>query len=112
MIFSIILLIILIVGFVGFMFCTTPKIENTEYKEVEVTIIDSYYRSSYYNPASKTIVASRYEIKVMYENDEFEFDDEEIYGKYKNKIGENTKATLKIDTFTNGNKSYEIVKMK
>ena len=110
--FSIILLIVLIIGFVGFILCITPKIKNIEYKEVEVTIVDSYYRSSYYNPALRIVNASLYQITVIYENHELIINDEKYYIKYKDKIGKKVKAILKISIFTNGKNGYEIIELK
>lgn len=87
------------------------KCINTETKEVEVTISDSYYQGSYitFIRSGKVNVPINhpavYNIKATYNEKTYTVSGYDTYNKYKDKIGEKAKATLVTKTYDNG-KTY------
>lgn len=87
------------------------KCINTETKEVEVTISDSYHRGSYitFVKSGKVNVpithSAVYHIQVTYDGATYTVSGSDTYNKYKDKIGERVKATLVTKTYDNG-KTY------
>lgn len=90
------------------------KCINTEYKTVEVEIVNEYFQDSYttYMWTGKCTIpvhhSAEYEITVKYNGINYRFDGEDIYNKYKNKIGQTAMATLEIRTYDDGTVRYNI----
>lgn len=98
--------------------CT--KCINTEYKEVEVNIIDEYYKPSYttveYNvtlkmPMTKSHPAV-YRITVEYDGINYVMSGSSTYNKYKDKVGEVCTGSLEVRSYDDGTKKYRIVSLK
>lgn len=114
-----IIAIIMLIGTIFSMIILSgcAKVINTEYKEVDVKITDTYHRAAYTTPirAGKvtSIVAhpAIYRIYVAYEGIEYTLNGNGIYGKYKNKIGQTVKGKLKIDTYNDNTVKYDIIKI-
>lgn len=93
------------------------KVINTEYKEVDVKITDTYHRAAYVTPIRAGKVTSLvthpavHRTYVEYEGVEYTLNGSGIYGKYKNKIGQTVKGKLKIDTYDDGTVRYDIIEI-
>lgn len=93
------------------------KVINTEYKEVDVKITDTYHRAAYVTPIRAGKVSSVvthpavYRTYVEYEGVEYTLSGSGIYGKYKNKIGQTIKGKLKIDTYDDNTIRYDIIEI-
>lgn len=95
------------------------KLLSTTYEEVEVTITDEYYRSSYVTPvmASGKVTTfishpAIYRIIVEYNDVEYTISDRDTYKKYKDKIGQTTIGTLSIRIYDDGNIKYNITELE
>lgn len=110
-IISILLLTICLV----FVLTGCAKCINTEYKTVEVEIVNEYYKKSYttYLWTGQAGLPKKhpaiYEITVKYNGEEYTFNDEDTYNKYKDKVGQTTTGTLEIRTYDNGSVRYDII---
>lgn len=106
---GLLLTMILLFGLVG---CT--KCIDTEYKNVEVTIVEECYKPAYNQPVIVGKVISvithpaRYKITVDYNGVEYTIDDKETYDKYKDEIGQIATGTLKIRKYDDGSVIYDI----
>ena len=93
------------------------KCIKTEYEEVEVVIVDEYYKSAWVQPIStgKGVMImshpARYEITVVYNGVEYTLDNRDTYAKYKDKVGQTASATLQIKIFDNNTKNYDIISL-
>lgn len=93
---------------------------NTETETVSVTVVDSYYCSSYitmqYNPATKTSIPitypAVYKIMVEYENTRYTVTGQKTYEVYAEKIGETTNGTLETKTYDNGTVKHRITELE
>lgn len=112
-ILSIVLIICLVSSLVG-----CAKLINTEYQNVEVNIIDTYYRGARLQPIRSGKVTTfithpaRYEIIVEYKNVKYTIDDSTTYNKYKNNVGQTAIGTLKICTYDDGTVKYDITELR
>ena len=110
-----VLIFVLIAVLVMLTGCT--KIINTEYKEVDVKITDTYYRAAYVTPIRVSKVTSVithpavYHTYIEYEGIEYTLSGSSIYNKYKNKIGQTVKGKLKIDTYDDNTVKYDIIEI-
>lgn len=99
------LVVILIVSMFTLSLAGCAECLNTEHKEVEVTIVDAYYRSGWVQPIiSGKVISSIYhpdqhKITVGYDGKEYTIDDEDTYKKFKDKIGQTTTGILEIRTY-------------
>ena len=93
------------------------KIINTEYKEVDVKITDTYHRAAYVTPIHAGKVTSVvthpaiYRTYIEYEDVEYSLSGSGIYYKYKNKIGQTVKGKLKIGTYDDNTIRYDIIEI-
>ena len=93
------------------------KLINTEYKEVEVKITDTYYRAPYTTPirVGKTTTyvhhPSAYYVYVEYEGIEYTLGGIGIYNEYKSKVGQIVQGKLEINTYDNDTIKYDILEI-
>ena len=94
------------------------KCISTEYKDVEVVVVNEYYRGSYITPTHigkvTTFVThpAVYEITVEYNGVEYTIDERGTYDKYKNKIGQTTIGKLEIRSYDDDSVKYNIVSLE
>lgn len=90
------------------------EVVQTETKDVDVKIVDVYHRStSMIKTGSTTMyIPSRHEVTVEYDHRTYSFNDQELYEKYKDKIGKTAKAVLITYTYDNGEVREDITKLK
>lgn len=93
------------------------KVVSVETQEVEVSIVDEYYRGSYFSPVFNgkftTMInhPAIYRITVEYEGVEFVLSGKDIYNKYSNQVGETTMGTLEIKTYDDGSTKWDIIEL-
>lgn len=96
--------------------CT--KCINTEYENVEVNIVDKYYKESeteYYligSTIGTNEIPEIYEITVEYNNVEYTISGSDTYNKYKDIVGQTTTGTLEIRTYDDGSVRYDITELQ
>ena len=114
------ILSILMVVFLAFALFGCAKCINTEYKDVEVTVVGKYYKDSHtkveYNvplkmPMTKRVPAT-YQITVEYDGANYTIDGVDTYNKYKDLVGQTTIGTLEICTYDNGTTRKRITKLR
>ena len=94
------------------------KLVNTEYKNVEVEIVDEYHRGMYITPifnGKTTIMITHpaiYQITVRYNNVEYDISSRDTYEKYCDKVGQLIVGVLEIRTYDNGTVKCEIVDLE
>lgn len=109
---ALLMLIVLMFSFVG-----CAKCINTEYKQVEVTIVDEYHRGMWLQPVRIGKVSSIIthpeicRITVEYNGVKYTINDKDTYDKYKDKVGEIAIAELKINTYDDGSTSSDITSL-
>lgn len=115
----IVIAVLLVVSLVGGGFVVSvPKCVNTEYKTVEVSIVDEHYSPLWMQPMKYNNITTyithpaEYKIMVIYNDIKFTINDYDIYYKYKNKIGEVINGTLEIKTYDNNTVKYDIIALK
>lgn len=112
-IISLVVIICLVFLLVG-----CAKVVNTEYESVEVNIVDIHHRAMWLQPMKAGKVTTFithpavYEITVEYNNVEYTIDDQDIYDRYKDKIGQTAIGTLEIRTYDDGTVRYNITELK
>lgn len=112
-IFVLLLLVLLLFGLVG-----CAKLVSTEYKNVEVTIVDKHYTAMWMQPMLVGKVTTFithpavWKIIVEYNGVEYTINDEDTYNKYENKIGQTAIGELKIETYDDGTIRYGIVSLE
>lgn len=92
---------------IGIMLTTVgcAELVSTEYRNVEVTIVDEYYSPMWIQPVPTGKVITLithpaiYRITVKYDDSEYTISGSETYNRYKNKIGQTAIGTLKICTY-------------
>ena len=96
--------------------CT--KVINVKYQDVEVKVVDEYYRGMFVQPLHvgkvTTMIAhpAEYRITVEYEGIQYKFIDKETHDKYKDKLGQNVTGTLEILSYDDGSIRHDIVNLK
>ena len=110
---SLVMIMCLIISLTG-----CAKVINTEYKNVEVHIVDKYYRGMWMQPVRSGKITTFvthpavYNITVEYNNAEYTINDSNIYDRYKDKIGHTTVGTLETRTYDDGTVKYNIIGLK
>lgn len=98
-------------------FVESIGLQNTEYQEVEVTIVDEHYQAHRVIPVHAGKVTTmithpaRCEIIVDYNGKEYVINDENTYNQYKERIGETTTGTLQVKTYQNGQQISDIISL-
>ena len=98
--------------------CT--KCISTEYENVEVNIVDEYYKDSYttveYNVALKMPMSKShpavYRITVKYNGVEYTISGSDTYNKYNDKVGQTAIGTLRIRNYDDGTTKYDIISLE
>ena len=94
------------------------KLVNTECENVEVIIVDKYYREMYMTPvfSGKTLTMithpAVYRVTVEYNGVEYMISGSDTYKKYKEKIGQTAIGTLEIRTYDDGTVKYDITELE
>lgn len=94
------------------------KCISTKYENVEVNVVDKYYRGSYTTPmkAGKTTTMlthpAVYKITVEYDGVEYTISGSDTYNKYKDKVGQTAMGTLEIRKYDDGSARYDIVSLE
>lgn len=91
------------------MFLTScAKLIKKESYEVDVVIVDTYHRGSYFtNIYNGKVFMQQFhpevnEVKVRYEDIYKTFDSQALYEKYKDCVGDTIKGILEVKTYDNG----------
>ena len=109
---------ILLVLCLAFVLTGCAKCINTEYKSVEVRIVDKFYQGARVIPVStgKTItihaIPPVYRITVEYNGVEYTISGSDTYNKYKDMVGQTTTGTLEICTYDDGSVRYDITSLE
>lgn len=104
------ILSILIVVCLVFTLFGCAKCVNTEYRDVEVKIVNVYRRGarrvgSAYRPA-------KHKVTVEYNDSEYVISGRETYNKYKDRIGQTTSGTLETRTYDDGTTRQYITQLE
>ena len=108
---------LVIIGLVIFLVSRRAKLVNTEYKEVNVKVIDVGHIASYVTPLmigkvmTMQVRPAVYRVTVEYNDSEYVINDSETYSKYKDKIGHTALGVLKNCTYSDGTVSSSIVQL-
>lgn len=100
-----------------FLLAGCSRLVSTEYKDVEVKIVDCYHRDSYttFVCRGKSIVPIRHSevntVTVDYDDNQYVIEGEEIYYKYKDKIGETVTGVLEVKSYEDGIKRFDIISL-
>ena len=101
-----------------FLLVGCAKLINTEYENVEVNIVDEYYRGMYMTPiraGKETTMVTHpaiYRITVEYNGVEYTLSGSDTYNKYKEKVGQTAIGTLEIRTYDDGSVRYDITSLE
>lgn len=112
-----ILMFLLIVAMM-FSLVGCEKCISTEYQNVEVNVVDKYYRGTWIQPIIYGKVRTAithppvYQIKVEYNNIEYTISDRDTYNKYKDKIEQTAVGTLEINKYDDGTVRYDIISLE
>lgn len=114
------LLSILVITCLAFTLFGCTKCINTEHKDVEVTVVDKYYKASHtkveYNVPLKMPMTKRvpavYNITVEYDGANYTIDGVDTYNKYKDLVGQTAIGTLETCTYDNGTTLKRITKLQ
>ena len=91
---------------------------STEYENVEVVVVDEYYRGAWLQPVminGKTTFIHHpavYQITVEYNGAKHTVSGSNTYNKYKDKIGQTVIGTVEIKTYDDGTVKYNIVSLE
>ena len=94
------------------------KIIDTEYTDVEVTIVDAYHRNAYTTPVriGNTMTVQThpavYRITVEYNGIEYDLKGSDIYDKYEDNVGHTSVGILRTRSYDNGTVKYDIIDLK
>lgn len=90
------------------------KVIKTEEQNVKVKIVNVNHSPSRFYMVGKVPITNpaKYEVKVKYEEKTYTFDNDYLYRKYKDKLGENIDAILTIYTYDDGKIEERITKIK
>lgn len=95
-----------------------PKVEDTAQAQVRVKVVnvESYRRGPQIIPVGKSIttIPGSMVYKVAFESgeDTIIVDDEELYHRFKNRIGEYVSAVVRVNIYTDGSEEKEIVSIE
>ena len=112
------ILMFLLIAVMMFSLVGCAKCISTEYENVEVNIVDKYYRAMYMTPMRvgkvTTIVThpAVHRITVEYDGIEYTINGSDTYNRYKNKIGQSTIGTLEIRTYDDGSVRNDIISLE
>ena len=112
-----ILMFLLIVAMM-FSLVGCAKCISTEYQNVEVNVVDKYYRGTWIQPIIcgkvRTVIThpAVYQIKVEYNNIEYTISDRDTYNKYKDKIEQTAVGILKINKYDDGTVRYDVISLE
>lgn len=90
---------------------------SIKYDDVKVMVVDVEYRPSYItmtrigNSTVPITHSPTYKTTVLYDGYKFDIYDEDIYDKYKDRIGVYTDARLETQIYKNNKIKYEIVRI-
>ena len=104
--------------FLMFSLVGCAKLVSTEYKNVEVNIVDEYHRGMYITPVfngkTTTMIThpAVYRITVEYNGVEYTISGSDTYNKYKEKVGQTVVGTLRIRTYDDGTVKYDITELE
>lgn len=90
------------------------KCINTEYTNVEVNVVDEYYRSAYTTPVCTGKVMrlithpAVYRIYVEYNGVRYTISGSDVHDKYKDKVGQVAIGILRTCTYDDGSVIYTI----
>ena len=93
------------------------KCVNTEYENVDVIIVDEYYRGTWLQPVWTGKFTSfithpvQYKITVNYNGVDYVINDSLTYEKYKDQIGQTVVGRLEIKTYDDGTVNYNILSL-
>ena len=108
-ILSIMMVLSLVLSLIG-----CAKCIDTEYKDVTVRVVDKDYTPAsskrvYRNKKWKTKrTPAKYKIVVEYEGVNYTLTDSDTYEDYKDSVGTDVLATLRIRTYDDGSIKYNI----
>ena len=91
---------------------------STEYENVDVTIVDEYYRGAWMQPIRNGKFTSfirhpaQYRITVNYDGVDYIINDYSTYSKYKDKVGQTATGKLETKTYEDGVMYYDIVSLE
>lgn len=85
------------------------KLINTEYKNVEVSIVGKYHRPV--RMVNKAVQPALHRITVEYDGVQYNVVGNSTYNKYKNMVGQTAMGTLEIRTYDDGTVKYDIVEL-
>lgn len=91
------------------------KCVSTEYKNVDVMVVDEYYRGVWmqpiFNGKATTYIThpAVWHITVEYNGVEYTIGGHDTYEKYADRIGETAIGVLEVKTFDDGMVMYDIV---
>lgn len=100
-----------------FLLAGCSRLISTEYKDVEVKIVDCYHRDEYttFVCRGKSIVPIRHSevnaVTVSYDDNQYVIEGAEVYYKYKDKIGETVTGVLEIKNYEDGTKRFDIISL-
>lgn len=107
-----IILLCLIIFIISLTGCA--KVIKTEKQDVKVEVINVKHKPHRFYMVGKVPITHRakYEVTVKYEEKTYTFDNDYLYRKYKDKVGENIDAILTIYTYDDGEIEEIITKIK
>lgn len=102
---------------VGFIFINIPECIETNTSNVQVQIIDKYYQPESTGPwiIGKNIISAHYHypakyiIVVRYNDKKYQIDNEDLYYKYKDMIGEYITCVLETKYYNDGTTKETII---
>lgn len=112
-----VLLVILLVFLSLSLFTSCAELIDTKYENVEVVIVDEYYKAAYTNLmwTGKSFApiyhSATYEITVKYKDIEYTMYDKDTYEKYKDKVGVTVTGVLQICSYDDGTVKYDITEL-
>lgn len=90
------------------------KCISTEYRKVEVEIVNKYHRVPITISTGKTTMSmpAVYNITVEYHGTEYTVSGRDTYYEYKDKVGEKTKGILEIRVYDDLSEKYDIISLE
>lgn len=109
--FIIMLTSILLIG------CKAELVERTTFTD-SVVIVDTYHSDMFMQPITTGKVITFithpavYRVTVKYNNEEFSFDNSDLYNKYKDEIGQKISATIQKNVYADDTTEYEVIEIE